>query len=79
MALTADAPVAASSAASASTPSLADVLRGFVKLGAFRLARWREYHRTLAELQALDDRTLADMSLHRSSLRGVAREAAGYK
>ena len=44
-----------------------------------RLARWREYRRTLAELQALDDRTLNDMALNRAGLPGVAREAAGYR
>lgn len=81
MALTADAPVAASRAASASAdaPSLGHVLRGLVALGGFRLARWREYRRTLAELQALDNRVLADMGLNRAGLPGVAREAAGYR
>ncbi|SFI51192.1 DUF1127 domain-containing protein [Albimonas pacifica] len=81
MALTADAPLAASRAASApaDAPSLGQILRGMVSLAGVRLARWREYHRTLAELQALDNRVLADMGLHRSSLQGVAREAAGYK
>lgn len=79
MALTADAPLASASRAAASAPTLGQVLRGMIALGAQRAAKWREYRRVLNELQALDDRTLADMSLHRSSLRGVAREAAGLK
>lgn len=44
---------------------------------ATRFARWREYRRTLAELQALDDRTLADFGWSRAALPGVAREAVG--
>ncbi|WP_339947336.1 DUF1127 domain-containing protein [uncultured Albimonas sp.] len=79
MALTADAPIAASRAASASTPTLGQTLRGLTSLSVARLARWREYRRTLAELQALDDRTLNDMALNRAGLPGVAREAAGYR
>ncbi len=44
---------------------------------AVRFARWREYRRTLAELQALDDRTLADFGWSRAGLPAVAREAVG--
>jgi len=81
MALTADAPLAASRAASvpADAPTLGQVLRGMIALGGVRLARWREYRRTLSELQGLDNRTLADMGLNRAGLPGVAREAAGYR
>lgn len=41
-----------------------------------RLARYRLYRRTLDELAALSDRDLADLGLHRSQIRDVAREAA---
>jgi uncharacterized protein YjiS (DUF1127 family) len=44
---------------------------------ARRFALWREYRRTLAELRALDDRTLADLGYTRAGLRGLAREAVG--
>jgi uncharacterized protein YjiS (DUF1127 family) len=44
---------------------------------AARFGRWREYRRTLNELQALDGRTLRDLGLNRGDLRRVAREAAG--
>lgn len=38
--------------------------------------RWRLYRRTLAEMSALSDRTLADLGLHRSMLKRVAWIAA---
>jgi len=38
--------------------------------------RWVAYRRTLAELQALDDRTLADLGMTRGALPGIARRAA---
>ena len=79
MALTADAPLASAAPASASSATLGQVGKGLFALGLRNLARWREYRRALAELQSLDDRTLADMSLNRAGLKGVAREAAGYK
>ena len=41
-----------------------------------RLARRRTYLRTVAELQALSDRELADLGLHRSEIGRVARQAA---
>ncbi|MFW8596236.1 DUF1127 domain-containing protein [Cribrihabitans neustonicus] len=34
----------------------------------------REYKRTVNELRALSNRELADIGLHRSGIRGVARE-----
>ncbi|AHM05711.1 hypothetical protein roselon_03455 [Roseibacterium elongatum DSM 19469] len=39
-------------------------------------ANWRMYRRTLAELQALSGRELADLGLNRSLLRRAALEAA---
>jgi uncharacterized protein YjiS (DUF1127 family) len=44
---------------------------------AARFGRWREYRRTLSELEALDARTPRDIGLTRGDLRRVAREAAG--
>ncbi|MFO7856879.1 MAG: DUF1127 domain-containing protein [Paracoccaceae bacterium] len=58
---------------SAQTFSPDDMISGL----AARFARWRTYRRTLAELQALDDRTLADFGWSRAGLPGVAREAVG--
>lgn len=40
-----------------------------------RLADYRAYRSTLAELRALDDRSLADLGIHRSEIHRVAREA----
>ncbi|MBV0914068.1 DUF1127 domain-containing protein [Anianabacter salinae] len=42
-------------------------------------ARWESYkvyRRTVSELAALSDRELNDLGLHRSSIRGIAYEAA---
>lgn len=46
--------------------------------GAFGEAyrAWRVYRRTVAELNGLDARDLADLGLHRSGIRAVALEAA---
>jgi len=44
-----------------------------------RVNRYRMYRRTFAELSALTNHELADIGLHRSELRGVARETAGLK
>ena len=41
-----------------------------------RLAAYRIYRKTFAELAALDDRILADMGFARSDIARVAREAA---
>jgi uncharacterized protein YjiS (DUF1127 family) len=41
-----------------------------------RLAWYRHYRRTLDELAQLSDRDLADLGMHRSLIRDVAREAA---
>lgn len=40
-----------------------------------RVADYRIYRATLSELHALSDRSLADLGLHRSGLRGVALQA----
>lgn len=40
-----------------------------------RFDRWNLYRRTLNEMQALSNRELADLGLHRSELRRVAWQA----
>lgn len=40
-----------------------------------RVADYRIYRATLSELQGLSDRSLADLGLHRSGLRGIALHA----
>ena len=41
-----------------------------------RFRQYRTYQNTLGELQTLTDRELADMGLHRSTLRSIAYQAA---
>ncbi len=41
-----------------------------------RFAKYRLYHQTLAELQSLGERELADLGLNRSMLKRVAYQAA---
>ena len=82
MALIADAPLSRSDMAhgasvSGSTPTFGQIGADLLASGGRRFAAWREYRRTLAELQALDDRALRDLSLSRGELRHVARMAAG--
>ena len=43
---------------------------------AERAARRKVYRQTVAELQALSDRDLADFGFHRSEIPRVAKEAA---
>lgn len=47
-----------------------------LKRASVRLARFRVYRQTVAELESLSDRELADLGLARTSIRAVAREAA---
>lgn len=44
------------------------------RAAARRWSRWRAERRAVAELRGLSDRTLADIGLHRSHIRGVVRE-----
>ncbi len=41
-----------------------------------RYATWKKYSRTVAELEALSTRDLADLGLSRADITRVAREAA---
>lgn len=47
-----------------------------LKNTADRLATHRVYKTTLAEMQVLSDRELADLGLHRSELKRIAWDAA---
>lgn len=64
------------------TGNRADRLSFAARLGeiktqaAAEFAAWRVYRRTFNELQALNDRELADLGIPRSSIRRVALEAA---
>lgn len=62
--------------ARATAPSIFETL--LHPMGALRLAvqRRRVYAQTVAELNSLSDRDLADLGLHRSLIRAVAKEAA---
>ncbi len=63
-----------------SNVSLGDRLRhrlaALQQLLEARAARRRVCHRTFDELNALSDRDLADLGLHRTEIQHVAREAA---
>lgn len=41
-----------------------------------RYREWRLYRQTVEELRVCTDRDLADMGMHRSDIRSVARQAA---
>ncbi|QQA44152.1 DUF1127 domain-containing protein [Pelagovum pacificum] len=49
---------------------------GFVSEFREHQARHQVYRQTLVELGQLTDRDLADLGVHRSQIRGIAREAA---
>ncbi|MBP1805213.1 DUF1127 domain-containing protein [Rubellimicrobium aerolatum] len=57
-------------------PSLAQRLTDLRAAWTEHRARRRAYRETLAELEALSDRELADLDLHRSRIPEIAREAA---
>lgn len=54
----------------------ADRLSGFRVNLADKLAKRKVYLTTLRELQSLSNRDLADLGLSRSSIKGIALEAA---
>ncbi|WP_114947981.1 DUF1127 domain-containing protein [Microvirga calopogonii] len=41
-----------------------------------RLASWRRYRQTFRELDALNDRELADLGMGRRDIRAIARQAS---
>ena len=41
-----------------------------------RLASWRRYRQTFRELEALNDRELADLGIGRRDIRSIARQAS---
>ncbi|GGE44837.1 hypothetical protein GCM10007276_22450 [Agaricicola taiwanensis] len=43
---------------------------------ARRLRQWKAYRETVSELARLDDRSLADMNIHRSEIGFIASRAA---
>lgn len=56
--------------------SLSDRLAGVVSVLRSAMNRRRVYAQTLAELNAMSDRDLADLGLSRDLIASVAREAA---
>ena len=48
------------------------IINGFTQ----RVQRYRTYRQTLEELESLSDRELADLSISRSQIRGIAYRAA---
>lgn len=54
--------------------SLSERVSAFARTIAKRFADYRLYQRSLSELNALSDRDLADLGLHRSMIRAVAFE-----
>jgi uncharacterized protein YjiS (DUF1127 family) len=46
---------------------------------AERFANYKIYRTTLAELENLSDRDLADLGIHRADIRDVAREAVARR
>lgn len=60
----------------AAAPSFFEALANPMASLRLALQRRRVYDQTLRELAALSDRDLADLGLHRSLIRSVAREAA---
>lgn len=56
--------------------SLSDRLAATLTVLRAAVQRRRVYAQTLRELKALSDRDLADLGIHRSMIRTVAREAA---
>lgn len=64
---------------SARSFGLAPRLRYLVKSVRARAEEHRAYRTTLAELNAMTDRELADFGFHRSELPRVAREAVALR
>ena len=48
----------------------------FTSMILAKLASWRRYRQTVRELEALNDRELADLGFGRRDIRAVARQAS---
>lgn len=55
---------------------LTDRIAGMARELADRWRRYRVFRETMRELEALSDRDLADLGIHRSQIASIAREAA---
>ena len=64
----------ANHAPSSAAPALSGLAARVEELRS-RFAKWRLYRRTFNELNALSDRELADLGLHRATLQSVAWHA----
>lgn len=62
--------------ARAAAPSLRSLFAHPMNAVAQMVQRRRIFNQTVAELNALSDRDLADLGLHRSLIRSVAKDAA---
>ncbi|MCB1343506.1 MAG: DUF1127 domain-containing protein [Pseudooceanicola sp.] len=62
--------------APAQTITLGDRVSALVATARAAYARHRVYRQTVSELVGLSDRDLADLGLHRSHIRAIAREHA---
>jgi uncharacterized protein YjiS (DUF1127 family) len=60
----------------AGSAGIADRVSGIVKSVKGGLARRRKYAQTYRELDALTERELSDLGIHRSMIARIAREAA---
>ena len=60
------------------TGSLADAATRLIRRLLAAWHRQRTHRATVDTLQALDDRTLCDLGLHRSEIHGVAAEIGGH-
>ena len=60
------------------TTTILSRLQHFLADTATRYRSYRLYRETLNELSGLSDRELADLGLHRSQIRDVARSAVAH-
>lgn len=58
------------------TGRTSEALRGLIARFEARIAYWRRYRATVAELDDLTDRQLADIGISRGNIAAVARTAA---
>lgn len=62
-----------------SSVSIADRFAAFFKIGKDAMVRRLVYNQTVAELNGLSDRDLADLGLARANIGEIAREATYTK